>query len=108
MVFLIHCIQITRLYPRWPDPTIREISYTRPWKRFRHKRPRFALEPAEYDLLKQSVLEGDGWRCQCCGAPKGLQVHHLVRRSKPGCDELNNLITLCASCHRQLHNTRGA
>jgi 5-methylcytosine-specific restriction protein A len=77
-------------------------------ERLRQKRPRFVLKAQEYDELKKRVLERDGWKCQCCGSPKDLQVHHLVRRSKQGSDELNNLMTLCASCHRQQHYIRGA
>jgi 5-methylcytosine-specific restriction endonuclease McrA len=32
-----------------------------------------------------------------------LQVHHLKFRSQSGGDEEQNLITLCAECHAQLH-----
>jgi 5-methylcytosine-specific restriction endonuclease McrA len=31
-------------------------------------------------------------------------VHHLVYRSKLGVDASDNLITLCATCHRRQHN----
>jgi len=32
-----------------------------------------------------------------------LQVHHLKFRSQSGDDEEQNLITLCAECHEQVH-----
>ncbi len=73
-------------------------------ERLRQKRPRLVLEPAEYDELRKRVLDRDGWKCQCCGSRKDLQVHHHVRRSQLGPDDLENLITLCASCHRRQHN----
>jgi len=38
-----------------------------------------------------------------CGSSEDLQVHHQQFRSKFGNDELNNLISLCARCHRQQH-----
>jgi 5-methylcytosine-specific restriction endonuclease McrA len=70
----------------------------------RQKRPRLALNPEGYDQLKKEVLARDGWKCQCCGSLISLQVHHLVRRSQLGSDTLENLMTLCAGCHRRVHN----
>jgi hypothetical protein len=32
-----------------------------------------------------------------------LEVHHIIFRSNGGSDEEGNLITLCSSCHRALH-----
>jgi 5-methylcytosine-specific restriction endonuclease McrA len=69
------------------------------------KRPRMKLRVEEYNQLRHRVLERDAWRCQDCGSSKDLHVHHLVKRSKLGDDALDNLITLCADCHRQRHRT---
>jgi 5-methylcytosine-specific restriction endonuclease McrA len=49
------------------------------------------------------VLERDGWRCQKCGSPENLQVHHKIKRSQRGNDSLENLVTLCAYCHIAEH-----
>jgi 5-methylcytosine-specific restriction endonuclease McrA len=73
-------------------------------ERLRQKRPRLVLAHAEYDELRKQVLVRDGWKCQCCGSPRNLQVHHIVRRSQLGSDEADNLMTLCASCHVQYHS----
>ena len=73
-------------------------------ERLRQKRPRLVLGPDVYHNLKNQVLNRDGWKCQDCGSSINLQVHHLVRRSQLGWDELENLMTLCAECHRRLHN----
>jgi 5-methylcytosine-specific restriction endonuclease McrA len=73
-------------------------------ERLRQKRPRVALKSDEYDRLKMRVLARDGWKCQCCGLRANLQVHHLVYRSQLGVDASDNLITLCATCHRRQHN----
>jgi 5-methylcytosine-specific restriction endonuclease McrA len=67
------------------------------------KRPRLKLSFEEYNLLRDRVLERDGWRCQDCGSSKDLHVHHLAKRSKFGDDASDNLIALCASCHRERH-----
>jgi 5-methylcytosine-specific restriction endonuclease McrA len=72
-------------------------------QRLRQKRPRLKLSTEEYNLLRQRVLERDGWRCQYCGSSIDLQVHHLAKRSKLGDDALDNLITLCVTCHQMQH-----
>jgi 5-methylcytosine-specific restriction endonuclease McrA len=36
-----------------------------------------------------------------------LQVHHLKFRSQAGGDVEQNLITLCAECHLQIHLKAG-
>ena len=69
------------------------------------KRPRLKLRFEEYNCLRDRVLKRDGWKCQDCSSSQDLQVHHLTKRSKLGDDALNNLITLCAACHRQRHRS---
>jgi 5-methylcytosine-specific restriction endonuclease McrA len=71
--------------------------------RVRQRQPRFKLKPEEYDVLRRQVLERDGWRCQKCGAANALQVHHMKARSQLGGDVMQNLITLCTSCHGKRH-----
>lgn|SRR6266849_659609 len=67
------------------------------------KRPRLKLNPKDYKVVRNWVLERDGWRCQECGSMKGLQVHHMKRRGQLGGDEVGNLITLCNGCHGRCH-----
>ena len=53
------------------------------------------------------VLNRDDYTCQCCkGRRKDskLEVHHIVFRSKGGSDEESNLITLCHTCHKGVHD----
>jgi 5-methylcytosine-specific restriction endonuclease McrA len=71
--------------------------------RLRQKQPRFRLSPEEYTVVRNQVLERDGWRCQDCGTMKDLQVHHIKPRSHLGGDVTHNLITLCANCHKKRH-----
>lgn len=53
---------------------------------------------------KSACLNRDSYTCQCCKTKKGtLHIHHIVYRSNGGADTLDNLITLCADCHRRLH-----
>ena len=72
-------------------------------QQLQQKRPRLKFSAEGYNLLREQVLQRDGWRCQRCGRSKDLHVHHLVKRSELSDDTLDNLITLCSSCHRQLH-----
>ena len=67
------------------------------------KSPRLRLDVESYRELHRQVLERDGWRCQLCGSMQNLQVHHLKFRSHSGGDQEQNLITLCAKCHEQMH-----
>jgi len=67
------------------------------------KNARARLEPESYRELHRQVLERDAWRCQICGCMQNLQVHHLNFRSQSGADEEQNLITLCAQCHDEVH-----
>jgi 5-methylcytosine-specific restriction endonuclease McrA len=65
---------------------------------------RMRLDPAVYERLRQEVLRRDGWRCQFCGARANLEVHHQRFRSQAGHDSAENLITLCVSCHAEVHS----
>lgn len=55
---------------------------------------------------RRSVYRRDGWRCALCDATTGLQIHHIIPRSKGGTDLRGNLITLCWKCHAVAHGTR--
>ncbi|HVP56704.1 MAG TPA: HNH endonuclease [bacterium] len=49
------------------------------------------------------ALARDGWRCQQCGKIGNSEVHHQVLRSHSGAHGPENLITLCAECHKSVH-----
>ena len=56
---------------------------------------------------KEMVLNRDKYTCQYCkGKHKDskLEVHHIIYRSNHGSDDESNLITLCQTCHKLLHN----
>lgn len=60
-----------------------------------------------FENTRVKILDRDNYTCQCCkGRRKDskLEVHHIVRRSENGSDEEDNLITLCHSCHYDIHH----
>ena len=60
-----------------------------------------------FENAKAMVLNRDSYKCQCCkGKHKDnkLEVHHIIFRSRGGSNEADNLITLCHTCHKALHN----
>jgi 5-methylcytosine-specific restriction endonuclease McrA len=54
--------------------------------------------------IAKKVFERDGWKCRSCRFTSGLHPHHIVFKSQQGKDVLNNLITLCYSCHQGVHD----
>lgn len=56
--------------------------------------------------VKQFVLSRDGYTCQKCFQKKKdprLHVHHIVFKSHGGTNAPDNLLTLCETCHDELH-----
>ena len=54
---------------------------------------------------RREVLARDGYRCRASGCESAhfLDVHHVIPRERGGTNEPDNLITLCAACHRLIH-----
>ena len=60
-----------------------------------------------FENTKAMILNRDNYTCQYCkGKHKDskLEVHHIIFRSNGGSDEHDNLITLCHTCHTDLHD----
>lgn len=60
-----------------------------------------------FENTKAMVLNRDNYKCQYCkGKHKDskLEVHHIIFRSQGGGDDESNLITLCHTCHKDLHS----
>lgn len=60
-----------------------------------------------FENIKAKVLDRDRYICQCYkGKHKGskLEVHHIIFRSQGGSDKEDNLITLCSTCHYNVHH----
>lgn len=61
--------------------------------------------------LRVEVLVRDGGKCQDCGITpelKKLHVHHIVERQNGGINSADNLVALCAGCHKLRHGMTGS
>lgn len=55
------------------------------------------------ELAKELYIR-DRWQCRHCKNRNGLHPHHVEYASQQGEDALNNLLTLCHTCHRGHHD----
>lgn len=61
-----------------------------------------------YEKFRRKVLKRDGYSCQLCGAVDNLEVHHkkLYANYPKLRTVVSNGITLCNSCHKNVHRKR--
>lgn len=53
---------------------------------------------------RREALIRDSWRCRRCESKLSLQVHHKRYAKVLGTEKLEDLETLCNTCHRKHHN----
>lgn len=56
--------------------------------------------------IRKIILARDNNTCQMCGkhATSSLHIHHILKRRQGGTDCIDNLITLCHTCHASADN----
>lgn len=84
---------------RWSGPTdrydrrrafeLKEMSYEE------------YLKTSEWRIIRSAALIRAKWTCQVCGA-KATDVHHRVYTTR-GQEQPEDLVVVCASCHKKLH-----
>lgn len=57
--------------------------------------------------LEDYILAEQDGICPLCGKPR-QHYHHIVERSKGSFDRPDNIVQLCADCHRKAHTDRQA
>ena len=69
------------------------------------------LEGKEYQIpnyagrnFRAKVLWRDKYKCQHCKVITNLHAHHIRYKSQGGTDTVQNGITLCEKCHKELHD----
>lgn len=70
---------------------------------------KWATYPPDMEYRRELAKERDNYSCTKCRYPEGfkrrsrqLHVHHKIPVSRGGTHELENLITLCHICHREV------
>ena len=62
------------------------------------------LSSARWDRVRRSELERADYRCESCGRPGALEVHHKTPLHKGGDPwAASNLQVLCRGCHLRHH-----
>ena len=91
---------------RWEE----QEEWLRKWQEYRNRheaRPKRNyydyMHSEEWRKKRLKVLKRDGFRCQMCGTAKNLRVHHINYEHLDTDAELDDLITLCDTCHTQIH-----
>lgn len=57
-----------------------------------------------WKTLRAMRLQIDGYKCAQCGSAINLEVHHIRYPDAWGLENINDLITVCDSCHKKIHN----
>jgi len=66
---------------------------------------RYAPRAVPWQVKRQQRLAIDGYRCRTCGATSSLTVHH-VSYERFGDEPMDDLLTLCAACHRAIEDSK--
>jgi len=78
-------------------------------KRYGEKAPQRINTPRKKiaSKVRRKVRDRDHGRCRLCHrAGENIQVHHIVYRSEGGDHDIENLISLCYSCHEKVHSDK--
>lgn len=64
------------------------------------------LKSPEWQQKRSERLRLDGYKCQRCGRPMDLQVHHLTYNNIGHENIYTDLITLCKRCHEAVESQK--
>lgn len=64
------------------------------------------LKSVEWQKLRTLVFTRDNYTCQSCGSKSSLNAHHITYEDL-GMESLDQLTTLCTTCHTALHKRLG-
>lgn len=58
----------------------------------------------ELERMLPELWERSYGMCEVCGDEPAVHAHHKLRRSQGGGNSLDNLLAVCPSCHRMIHD----
>ena len=61
------------------------------------------LRNSEHNRVQKMGKQRDFYVCQVCGSIQNVEGHHILDYQFGGAPHLNNIVTLCRKCHKQVH-----
>ena len=65
------------------------------------------MQSPEWQRLRSEALRRDKYVCQLCGESKNLHVHHISYEHVGTAREIDDVVSLCARCHDEVHAAHG-
>lgn len=87
------------MMPFHPYPKSEQARHKR---RAPKRKEKGRIKPQTY----RAVFDRDGGKCVLCGRTDGLEMHHVIYRSRGGTGEEHNLVLLCKQDHMAAHRSR--
>ena len=83
-----------------------EIAKNKEYRKMNRELFNWYHDKDRFGGIREKILQRDNFQCQICGNEEKLCVHHIdgtnYLKSNTN-NDLENLITLCKSCHSKLH-----
>ena len=57
----------------------------------------------EHCIAQKEGKERDLYTCQICGSKDHVEGHHILNYQYGGAANIDNIVTLCRRCHKQVH-----
>lgn len=57
----------------------------------------------KHNQIQREGKERDLYICQACGSLDQVEGHHIINYQFRGEASIDNIITLCQKCHKQVH-----
>jgi len=79
-----------------------DLECKRKWQFENRKTRPYYYYGKDWLKIRNKILRRDNFQCVNCGSKRSLEIHHKNRWLDSNNNHLDNLITLCRKCHRQL------
>lgn len=61
-----------------------------------------AAREREHCFVQKKGKERDLYTCQICGSTDHVEGHHILNYQYGGAANVDNIVTLCKKCHKQV------
>lgn len=62
-----------------------------------------ATREREHYVAQKKGKVRDLYTCQICGSADYVEGHHIMNYQYGGAASVDNIVTLCRKCHKQVH-----